>query len=542
MAGETFSTSDAASSRLVTDPTFDGAHPALVVRSLKWDSPFRRAGLLPNDRIVAVDGSPLAIPADPRERARALSRMVGQLDEYQAWRDAGRKDRDPLTLTVRRKRLPAGWDTIDVAAALHAERFHRNADGRSIIGPGGPQDSDHDGFNNTWAGWYDGASTAWQRAWALYAQGSIVQRVDIEVDQSAARVPRLAELYPGPFADAVAADWAALAAIVDGRTYTLDPGALDFRELGERREQEISAAGSAARGAFLAAHAADLIAPFPSIDPILDDRSAVAGKLVELPRITQREWINQGNGSVLVFIQGNGGYVAEVVGPAEQMILTQRRYERLVRPNIAQQFDVVARVRSDPTLVVYNDTAYFALKVDPVAATVGDAFFVDLSAATDPAPFVGEELLRREDVEPPGADAAPEAIMQAMVGALKVGDMDLWTSLFATWSVSMTDDGQPIVSQWGPADLNSNWERGRARILDDVVDMRVVWVDEPVTIFSSEAFLGAPTIEQTTAEIDHLRLEPDGSARAFRRVTFTRLWTLQRLNGSPWRIATNAGV
>jgi hypothetical protein len=526
----------------VTDEDFTSSQPAMVVRSIKWDSGFRGTGLALGDRIIAVAGAPLVVPTDPAKRSRALSRMIGQLNEQDEWREAGRKDGDPLTLTVRRRRPPTGWETIDITGKLRAERFWRNADNRPIIGPGGPDQMEHDGFASTWMAWYENASTAWQRSGAMILSGSLVQLLDIDVDETSARIPKLAELYPGPFAAAVSADWAALKARVDGRRYTLKPGALDFRELGDKRTDEVRAAGTAARAAFLAAHAAELIPPFPSIDPILGDRSAVAGKLVELPRITQREWINQGNGSVLVFAQGNDCYVAEVVGSAERMIVTQRRYETLLRPNLPSQFDVVARIRPDPTAVVLGETAYFALKVDPVAATVADAFFVDLSTGADPAPFTGEELLRREVVAPPGAEAAPQDIIAAMIGALKVGDLELWTSLFATWTFFIRDDGPPIISPWGPADLEANWALGRQRILDDVIDVRLVWIDDPVTVFRGDAFEGAPTIEQTVVEVDHLRLEADGSARAFQRVQLTRLWTLQRLNGSPWRIATNAGI
>ena len=106
MAADTVIAADSVTSGLLTDSAFDAPYPALVVRSLTWDSGFRASGLRPGDRIVAVDGVALAIPADPQELARALSRMVGQLAEDQAWHDAGRKDGDPLTLTVRRKRLP----------------------------------------------------------------------------------------------------------------------------------------------------------------------------------------------------------------------------------------------------------------------------------------------------------------------------------------------------------------------------------------------------------------------------------------------------
>lgn len=73
--------------------------------------------------------------------------------------------------------------------------------------------------------------------------------------------------------------------------------------------------------------------------------------------------------------------------------------------------------------------------------------------------------------------------------------------------------------------------------------MRVVWVDEPVEVFGAGAFDGAPTIEQVRIEVDHLRLTDDGGgARSFGAVGLRRLWDMQRLNGGPWRIATDAGI
>lgn len=124
-------------------------------------------------------------------------------------------------------------------------------------------------------------------------------------------------------------------------------------------------AGCAARDAFRAAHSGELIPPFPSIDPVLGDRTAVTGKLTELPRVTSREWISQGDRTVFVFAQGNDCYVADGEGPGiAGMIRAERRYESLVTPNIQAGYEIVGRILPDPTLVVVQERGMFALRVE----------------------------------------------------------------------------------------------------------------------------------------------------------------------------------
>jgi hypothetical protein len=87
--------------------------------------------------------------------------MVGQLSEAQAWAAAGRADGDPLTLTVRRRRPPAGWETLELTGTLRAARSWRSAEGRPLLAPGRPGEMEHDGFASTWSGWYERAASTW---------------------------------------------------------------------------------------------------------------------------------------------------------------------------------------------------------------------------------------------------------------------------------------------------------------------------------------------------------------------------------------------
>ena len=50
---------------------------------------------------------------------------------------------------------------------------------------------------------------------------------------------------------------------------------------------------------------------------------------------------------------------------------------------------------------------------------------------------------------------------------------------------------------------------------------------------------GAPRIERVQVEVDHVGLF-DAEYRGFADVTVHRMWTLQRLNGGPWRLAANS--
>jgi hypothetical protein len=96
-----------------------------VVRWIKWDSGFRGSGLQVGDRIVAVDGTPVTRPATPEEAQKTVFRMIGGTGEAGVWAEAGRHDGDPLGLTVRRRKAPQGWETIEIVGTIRAERGWR---------------------------------------------------------------------------------------------------------------------------------------------------------------------------------------------------------------------------------------------------------------------------------------------------------------------------------------------------------------------------------------------------------------------------------
>jgi hypothetical protein len=83
--------------------------------------------------------------------------------------------------------------------------------------------------------------------------------------------------------------------------------------------------------------------------------------------------------------------------------------------------------------------------------------------------------------------------------------------------------------------------RARRLLATSVFDVRVVAVDGFAEVIGPDDFDGAPRIERTVVEVDHVGLF-DGEYRPFKDVNVNRLWPLQRRDGGPWRIAIDRGI
>lgn len=70
-----------------------------------------------------------------------------------------------------------------------------------------------------------------------------------------------------------------------------------------------------------------------------------------------------------------------------------------------------------------------------------------------------------------------------------------------------------------------------------VLDAQVAWVDDPKTLVDATRFKGASVIEEVEVWLEHVG-EFEGERRTFCDTTVRPKWTLQRINGGPWRIAT----
>lgn len=547
-AGATVYEDAGMSTQLVTAPRLDDPTPGLQVEWIGWESGFRDSDVRPGDVVVAVDGKRVERPATPEELSKALPTMLGQYSESQAWAAAGRKEGDNLALTVRRRKEGQGWEEVDVAGTLRGEHTWTDAAGRRLFGPLGPDQMVDDGFTGPWFGWYEQVVRAWTPLldpWARLPGSSDYVRGEHEKDEK--RVRALEKRYPGgPFAAAVGADWGSAHEILQGRSVTLDKDALEFRRLGEERAGDIRGAGQAARTAFLEVHEKDVIPPFPAIDPVFGNKRDVEGKLTELPTVGNQQWIAQGEGTIFVFNQGDQYYFAAGESAATEAMLQARlRYEQRVMPVGGSDFAMVGRITARTALMVVGRRAVWGLMVEPVAVTIGDeALFVDLTGAgSDPPPaFAGEELLASGSASVPPDDAPPEAVLAAAFAALKLGEKDVWRSLYAGWYVWFSDTGLPVVNIGGNYNHDSNWELARRMILGDVADVRVRWVDDAVPVVKGDEFEGAPKVDQVIVDVEHLRQEKDRAARSFTDVGLNRTWVLQRFDGGPWRITSNQAI
>ena len=532
---------------LRTTQELDAAQPALRVSWVDWDSGFRGSGLQVADRIVAVNGEPIPKPADARELARLLSAMVGQLGEADHWRQQGAQEGQAVTLAVRRRVLPGqGWATLSITGQLCLRKVYQNAQGRRLFGLGGPDQMGYaEGESEVWSSWFERLQRTWQ---GVLDEGWVRRTLisDSELRQHLEAEPRLAWLeaqFPGPFASAMRADFEAVRQALRGPAHDLGPEALGYRQSAEALANQVAQAARSDRQAFLDAHAAEVIAAFPSINPVLGDRAAVAGKLVQLPLIRNRDWISQGPSSCLVFNQGSDWYVADGESPALQKALQARgRFEQALGASVREDFEVIGRIAPDAALVVVEGRGRFALKVEPVAITLGGQVFVVVEGDQPNPLFSGEAALQVQSRRPPPVDASPGEVLQAFFDASKAGDQVLWTSLFATFDLGYAANGLPLVRLTGLPYMDSRWLEARQRWQKDVCAVQPRWVGDVTVLVRGDEFDGAPRIEEVQIEVDHLRLDADGLARNFGSIGLNRVWLLRRVNGGPWRIATQTGI
>ena len=532
-------------SGLSTLVDLDATPPNARVIGIAWDSPFRGSDLRVGDRIVGVGGKAVLRPADAPARQALQSSLPGQYNEPQTFAALGLDVGSTLVLRIRRRAPEQGWIELDVGAPLFEQRAYRNADNREVLGDGGPVTMDSDGFGSGgWGGWSDSMAALLSRMLDRDQHtGTFVTRFEAKSlrETHGESVAFAAKTYPGAWSAALKADYDAALALNEGRLVSLPANALDFRRRGEELAAEIRTQAQADWDAFQAAHAAEIVPAFPAVNPVQGRVDAVTGKLVVLPPLGNRDWIAEG-GHGWFAAGGDGWYFLDAEAePAQAMLTAQRRYTKMVDPNIAAQWQFVARITGEPRLTVVGERAHFGLVAEPVAALVGGAMFVDLTQrkATQ-VPFTGEAGLLDETPDLPPDDAAPATVLAALVGAVKTGDLALWRALHAGWSIERRNDAEGrerlIVHPCAAAPDESMYELSRRSVMGRVLDAQVAWVDDPFVLVDGKRFEGAMAIDEVTLWLDHVG-EFDGERRVFADVTVRPRWTLQRVDNGPWRIA-----
>jgi len=542
-------------SGIQTDEVLELEPYGFRVTWIAWDSPFRDTDLRIGDLIVALDG----VPYEKADREKTAPRAIGQYQEEAFWEDRGAADGDEIVLTVLRGTPDGGKQELEVRGPLRAEVFYHDGRERVALGPGGPPrraTSAEDGSLANWAGWYE--TFIKQASYVLDAgwdRGSFNNRRELAAHlEERERIDYLLEHYPGPFADAAAADWERVRQALEGERVELTEADLAYRELGEKRRDEAREAARRSRERFLEGLAPETIPTFPAVDPIRGDRAAVAGKVVVFPWITPRGGLIErfGRSYAVAGSARDGFYFAPLDAPEMQRFFDAFfRYQAKVDPGIAERYRFVARILDDPVLLTADGRPAPGLLVQVIGGSAGAGdgdLFVDLrdpvpadGAAREVgrSPFAGEEALAGIDVPELADDAPPAQVVTTMIQALKWADEATWRSVFASWRLFSRFSGPPIVDMafgWKDGSFTREWGEARRQILDFVYDARVAKVGPVRTLREPGLDDGGPALDQVDVSVDHVGLIDD-EYRTFTDVRVHRLWRLQRLDGGPWRVA-----
>ncbi len=507
---------------------------------IAWDSGFRGTELRIGDRIVGIDAH--VYTRGERKELLAHGTAIGNYAESSYWAQRGAADGRMVTLHVWRK-----GKTFDVTGALRAERFYYADDGRPALAPGGPPRLGNDGFDAAWASWYERFVQDTSRILdGGFRRHGVNNRTALEaIRAQKPRIDHLTAHYPGPFAVTTTADWQLVHDVLLGAERTFTAADLEYRRLGEQRAADVAEAARSGREVFLAAHRQDLIEPFPAVDPIAGNLDRVRGKIIVLPAMTNRNWISEGGHGYLAAGDRQRGYyfVDSRSTPFGRVLLAEHRYREQVSPKLGNTYELIGRITGAPSLRYLGDVAVTGLEVEVVGATVGGAMFVDVGSGDEQeARFAGQDALTAVGGgAPPGPRATPSQIMRAAFAALKVGDQQAWSELYAPWYLSDHGGGRfayyPAWNRGGPDD----WVRARRVILDDVYDVEVADEGLVQRLTSGEEFEGAPVIDQVLVEVEHIGKFPEGY-RPVTGVEMKRVWTLQRIDGGPWRITDQRGI
>jgi hypothetical protein len=532
--------------KILSDELKSGLEIALVDESgelyarvswINWDSGFRDSALQVQDRIVAVNGVPLTLPADDKARRIARDLVIGGLSESKTFAQMGLNDGSPLSVTVLRREMPGkGWSRHECKGTVRAERAYYTAEGKAAIAPGGPERLGRNEAGDSWMTWLERR----EFEWSVILDGRWYSKFDSRRElgnhlEQKSNIDAALASYPGEFSKRLAEDWQRVTDSLTGRRVDLPADALEFREQSELIEKQIADIGNAAWAQFLKDNAA--VDELPQIDLVRDDRAAIAGKVIAFEGLSWRGAVQDGDHPV--FVADHSNYHCFIVADQPAMRTfwaAQAEYQARIEPRLPEKYDVIGQVTPETKLVVTpRSGAKIGLNIEVLAVRVPEHFFADVSGKAKS--FAGAEKASARGAPPPPDDASPSDVMRAYIHATKFGDEKLWLALYADWMAS-SDDAQPY---YRPLDTYSNYQsaytQARNLMLHKVAQVEPAWESDVKTIFKGDEFAGAPRVEQATVIVDHINTFDDGS-HVFCTNELTRVWILQRRDGGPWRIVS----
>jgi hypothetical protein len=523
-------------SGITTDLILSKNNPGFLVKWIAWDSDFRRE-LQIGDRILQINNENMA----PLLKSGA-STGIGLYGEYQHWKDVRAKDGQEITLSVLRQGKP-----VTVKGKLHVEYIYTDGKGNRAIAPGGPSLMERDGFSDAWSQWIE---KYLQKMGLLFLKGweqtSFDNRRELEKQkEEKPRIDMLLQKYPGKFSQAMSDDWNRLIKSLEGERVELTEKDLEYREIGERRVKQAKEAAKKAWDAARKKYSDETIDPFPATD--IMDKDTVVGKVVELPRITYKNIIND-MGKAYAFVgsgSDNDGFYFLLLDEKEghNFIEVMYRYQGQINPRMPEQFRYLGRIQDDPRIYTVNRKPVTGLTVKLLAVLAGnDELYVDL---TEEKPvYAGEKELAQVSLVKEDT-STPAATIQTMIQSIKTGNDKVWRGLMAHWKVMEGIDGinkLDITFEPSIAALQSEWSNSRTLITSKVYDARVIRTEPTTTAIPKNAKEGIPLVEEAIVYVEHVgRIDISKTQfeyRVFTNMNVKRCWTLQRIDGGPWLITS----
>lgn len=556
----TNNTAPRGSSKAKTSTNPDGGHGRRVVW-IDWDSGLRGSGLRVGDLILGDQGR-LYDEEDTKSGT-----VLGGHGEGRRWDDLGLRAGDPIEVFVEREE-----GIVTLRGRLDQPRNYRDAQGRLSFGEDGPARSEKDGFEYAWSPWYDTYQDLAETVLAGWdaTVGYDTARLRERLAAFRERVDHLERAYPGRFARAAREDFDAMTSMLAGEKRDLAPSDLAYRELGDVRAARVTQAADAAFAAFLAEVGPDLAAePFPAPKPFEDDIAPMVGKVVRLPEIGDRDILFETKRSWFMIGRSQGVYVIDRHAEATKgLFAATDRYIEVIDPDLGRRrIAFVGVVEPQPALVsdVIKNLTVVALRVRPLAALVTDEdhpdhrFFVDLRPErAGGSAFAGEETILASSRPTLAPDAGPGEVLRVFFEALKLADVETWRQCFAGWRVRSwfeEDSSYLYVDRSWTAvseqDVPYLWDPSRRHLLDGVYGVEVARIEPPRVIYDAasqpahggedepgeDEAAGPRIVEQVRVLVNHIGLV-DGEYRTFAGAQLHRKWTLERLDGGPWRITS----